>query len=1062
MIKLDYRKIAVIVLTVLIVTSPKSGGAAQNDQQDIELYRQAAEQGDANAQYNLAMMYFNGQGVARDYEQAAKWFTKAAEQGLAEAQCNLGLMYSEGKGVTQDYLKTFKWYTKAAEQGLAEAQNNLGTIYRTGKGVAPNNEQAVKWFRRAAEQGYAEAQNNLGSMYNNGMGVARDYKQAFHWYTKAAEQGNALAQSNLGQMYDAGNGVVRDHKQAAEWFRKSAEQGNFLGQYNLALMYYNGRGVPKDYVEAYKWATLAANNDKSAAPFKSHLRQYMSSSQIIEAEKKAREFTPSPNIVSSLHKAVEQNDIALVKSLLQKGANVNEPDSLGWIPLHFAAYKGYKQIAELLLNNGAIVDAKANNDIRPIHLAAEQGQTVLVELLLGKGADVNARQIQGWTPLGLAAQNGHLETVKLLLDKGADVNSKSKSGLTPLHTAVSKGHREVVELLLSKGAEVNSKSNNGRTPLHTAAYQNKQEVAKLLLAAGADPKAKDIEGKTPVDFAIDFGNITIAKLLAKTTESHPAGDQLKTSADLPTDGVYSKDAGSGGSYKDSIHGFFEVEPPKGFKIVENRDKTTSILDDGTVVPCSRINFQSDSARIAVVARKTFKGTIEEDLKVVIHNYRSAGAEIITERFITIDGTKGAEVGSIAGGYRLLLVKYKKHGLDHAITMSCSPADFPKHQKEFTDFLRSYHSLKSEQYVKQAEGERPVELLQQDDTKQAIELKKTESIGEAVPATVKGKPEITFEDVVHNFGDIEPGSKNVCEFKFKNTGDSLLKIIEVSKSCGCTPYTLEKMEYEPNESGTLKVEYHASSRPTSVRKTLFVSSNDEAKPKVELVIKAEIVMKVDYRPKKLNLLLNKENAGCPAITLKSRDSLPFSIKGFKAKPIENVITADYNSSVKATEFVLQPKVDVEKLQRGGRIEITITHPENRLITIPFEVLPRFKITPPSVIIYKAGLEKSVTREVWILSNYDEDFEVESTSSREGTMKVLSQEKIDNRYKFELEITPPATMKGRKGFFTDTFFVDIKGRERLKIPCRMFYLRKAEKSPPVTEKSPPATEKPPSTN
>ena len=340
--------------------------------------------------------------------------------------------------------------------------------------------------------------------------------------------------------------------------------------------------------------------------------------------------------------------------------------------------------------------------------------------------------------------------------------------------------------------------------------------------------------------------------------------------------------------------------------------------------------------------------------------------------------------------------------------------------------------------------------------------------ETVPAAVKGRPEITFEKVIHDFGNIEPGSKNVCEFKFTNTGDSLLKITEVSKSCGCTPYTLAKMEYEPGESGTLKVEYNASKQPTSVRKTLSVSSNDEAKPKVELVIKAEIVSKIDYQPKKLDLSLNKENAGCPAITIKSFDGKPFSIKGFKAigqlKPIENVITADYNSSVEATEFVLQPKVDVEKLREvsGGSIEITLTRPESDVISIPFEVLPRFKITPPSIIVYKAELEKPVTREVWILSNYNEDFEVESTSTQEGAIKVLSQEKIDNRYKFELEITPPATEKGQKGFFTDVFFVNIKGGERLKIACRMFYLRKAEKSPPTKEKLPPATEKSPSTN
>jgi hypothetical protein len=311
-------------------------------------------------------------------------------------------------------------------------------------------------------------------------------------------------------------------------------------------------------------------------------------------------------------------------------------------------------------------------------------------------------------------------------------------------------------------------------------------------------------------------------------------------------------------------------------------------------------------------------------------------------------------------------------------------------------------------------------------------------------------------VVHDFGNIEPESRNVCEFRFTNTGGSLLKIKEVSKSCGCTPYTLTKMEYEPNESGTLKVEYNASSRPASIRKTLFVSSNDAAKPRVELVIKAEIVAKVDYQPKKLDLALNKENAGCPVITIKSLDGRPFSIKGFEAigtpKSIENIITADYNSPKKATEFVLQPKVDIEKLREvsGGRIEITLTHPEIKLISIPFEVLPKFKITPQSIIVYKAELEKAVTREVWVISNYDEDFEIESTSSQQGTIKVLSQEKIDNRYKFELEITPPATQKGPTGFFTDTFFVNIKGGERLKVDCRMFYMRKKEKLPPATDK------------
>jgi hypothetical protein len=327
---------------------------------------------------------------------------------------------------------------------------------------------------------------------------------------------------------------------------------------------------------------------------------------------------------------------------------------------------------------------------------------------------------------------------------------------------------------------------------------------------------------------------------------------------------------------------------------------------------------------------------------------------------------------------------------------------------------------------------------------------TDSVeAESATASAKG-PEITFDKQVCHIGRIKPGSTSICEFKFTNTGDSLLTITEVTKTCGCTPYELAKMEYAPGESGILKVEYHAGRQSASIHKSLFVSSNDKTKPRIELVIIGDIVENFEYEPKKLELVLNKENAGCPAITIRSTERKLFSIKQFKAtgrsKSTEDFITADFNSTVKATEFVLQPKVDVEKLrnEHGGSIEIVVSRPERDRITIPFDVLPRFKVNPPSLIIFNAEPQKPVTREVWILSNYNEDFEVESTSTQEGAIKVLSQEKIENRYKFELEITPPAAEKGRIGFFTDVFFVNIKGGEQLKIACRVFYPKKTEKS------------------
>ena len=84
-----------------------------------------AEQGYANVQFNLGVMYDNGKGVPQDDKTAVKWYTLAAEQGIASAQFNLGTMYTNGTGVLQDYKTAVKWYKLAAEQGIASAQSNL-------------------------------------------------------------------------------------------------------------------------------------------------------------------------------------------------------------------------------------------------------------------------------------------------------------------------------------------------------------------------------------------------------------------------------------------------------------------------------------------------------------------------------------------------------------------------------------------------------------------------------------------------------------------------------------------------------------------------------------------------------------------------------------------------------------------------------------------------------------------------------------------------------------------------------------------------------------------------
>ncbi len=114
--------------------------------QAFESYRQMAEQGFAPAQFNLGVMYENGEGVDQDYKTAIKLYRQAAEQGYAAAQYNLGVMYRYGEGVAQDYKQAVKWYRQAAEQGVARAQNNLGAMYGLGRGVTKNTQTAYMFF----------------------------------------------------------------------------------------------------------------------------------------------------------------------------------------------------------------------------------------------------------------------------------------------------------------------------------------------------------------------------------------------------------------------------------------------------------------------------------------------------------------------------------------------------------------------------------------------------------------------------------------------------------------------------------------------------------------------------------------------------------------------------------------------------------------------------------------------------------------------------------------------------------------------------------------------------
>jgi TPR repeat protein len=229
----------------------------------------------------------------RWYSEAITRYRAAAENGDAEAAYQLGGMYSSidsmWSGIPNDSDESEGWYAKAhalfqaaAEAGDAEAASRLGDIYYLGYGVPENDVEAKRWYAEAlsrfqsaaAVQGDGEAAYRLGWMYHDGDAGPEDHAEGERWLAKAAELYRAAAEQNdpeaayrLGNLYVDGEGVSEDEDEARRWhgraatlYRAAAEQGDPKAAYRLSRMY-----VAQDAAEAVKWFEAAGTPTGSEA-----------------------------------------------------------------------------------------------------------------------------------------------------------------------------------------------------------------------------------------------------------------------------------------------------------------------------------------------------------------------------------------------------------------------------------------------------------------------------------------------------------------------------------------------------------------------------------------------------------------------------------------------------------------------------------------------------------------------------------------------------------------------------------------------------------------------------
>nr|XP_005900329.1 PREDICTED: protein phosphatase 1 regulatory subunit 12B [Bos mutus] len=210
---------------------------------------------------------------------------------------------------------------------------------------------------------------------------------------------------------------------------------------------------------------------------------------------------------SGLAACIDEN-LDVVKFLVENGASVNQQDNEGWTPLHAAASCGYLNIAEYFINHGASVGIVNSEGEVPSDLAEEPAmKDLLLEQVKKQGLDLEQARRQ--------EEQQMLQDARQWLNSGriADVR-QARSGATALHVAAAKGYSEVLRLLIQAGYELNVQDHDGWTPLHAAAHWGVKEACSILAEALCDMDIRNKLGQTPFDVA-DEGLVEHLETLQK-------------------------------------------------------------------------------------------------------------------------------------------------------------------------------------------------------------------------------------------------------------------------------------------------------------------------------------------------------------------------------------------------------------------------------------------------------------------------------------------------------------------------------------------------------------------
>ena len=245
-----------------------------NVRRALDFFKKSAQLGYPQAQATIGALYLKGLPglLEQDHKEGISLLSKAVTQKSLTARFNLAMAYYNGDGVKQDTKKASQWLRVAVRQNFSEAQYTLGVMLLEGKdGIQKNTAEGVGFLKAAASQGHQPAITYLkkrdgGELVSNTVSASA-----------LPMSGTTISDVKLlesARKYFTGVGVVKNYERAFGLFMPLAQGGNSEAARFVGLMKLTGKGTDKDVGSAKEWLSVAAQKGDSIA--RRMLKEYKS------------------------------------------------------------------------------------------------------------------------------------------------------------------------------------------------------------------------------------------------------------------------------------------------------------------------------------------------------------------------------------------------------------------------------------------------------------------------------------------------------------------------------------------------------------------------------------------------------------------------------------------------------------------------------------------------------------------------------------------------------------------------------------------------------------------